>query len=91
MALETTDNGNLTLAAVNEVLGDGWVAVQSPNGLYNGALGSSGFELMQGTIDAEGDLITTADSLPVVRANNIGNTVRFRLLNGVDIDLHELQ
>ncbi|NCP66790.1 hypothetical protein GW756_00590 [bacterium] len=70
----------LTLVEVNQVLeGTGWVATILRNGVYDGELGESGFELVQGQFDEDGDLLATTDSLPVLSAWQIGNRVRFVL------------
>jgi len=92
MALDATNIGEtLTIDRVNEVLGQmDWVAVNFAGSLYEGSLGARGFELAQGHLDVDGDFVTTSDTLPVVEAIEIGNTVRFRLLDGAQIDLHEL-
>lgn len=89
MALE--ENGNMTLAAVNAVLVEGWVAHQNPQGLYNGSLAPNGFELFQGQIGEDGDAACSTDSIPVVNAKAVGNSVRFTLLGGGRIELHELK
>jgi hypothetical protein len=92
MALDGMNNGEvLTLDRVNAVLeGMEWVAVNFEGSLYKEQLGLSGFELAQGHFNEDGDFVTTSDTLPVVAAYDIGNTVRFRLLGGLQIDLHEL-
>ena len=89
MALETRD-GNMTLAAVNAVLGGEWVAHQNPQGLYNGSLAPDGFELFQGQVDTDGDMVCTTDSIPVVKARVVGNSIKFTLLGGKAIELREL-
>jgi hypothetical protein len=73
----------LTREEVSQALaGTGWIATNLRNGVYEGALGESGFELVQGQLDEDGDLQATTDSLPVLRALKVGNRVKFVLKSG---------
>jgi len=85
-----TSPEDLTLVQVNEVLdGTGWIAAEAPlSGTYNGEL-AEGFELFQGYDNGE-DIITTSDSLPVLSAREEGNNIRFAMLQGGEMLLHEI-
>ena len=89
MTLETNNNC-LTVEAVNAVLEGDWLAYRNPSGFYNGALAEHGFELFQGQRGPDGEMVCTTDSLPVLRARQVGNRIQLTLLDESHLDLHEL-